>query len=61
MRNKKYRAWFEFTKTEEEAKEKCVLFDSRLNSYARKKYPAHYTPWRSQDGTENLFVVWTVV
>ena len=56
----KYRAWFEFVGTEDQAKEKCIYFDSLLNRYARKKYPAHYTPWSSQDGSENKFVVWTV-
>lgn len=59
-RIRKYRAWFEFCNTENEAIEKCKIFDSQLSAYARKTYPAHYTPWRSQDGTENLFIVWTV-
>lgn len=50
---------FTFCETEEQAKEKCVYYDSVATAYCRKRYPAQYTPWQSSDPRDTAhFVVW---
>ncbi len=56
---RRYRTTFQFFDTEEEAKAFCDK--ENLNRYIRKKHPAHYTPWVSQDESEHKFVVWFMV
>ena len=56
---RRYRMTFDFVDTEEEAKAFCDT--QNKNYYLRKKHPAHYTPWVSQDGREHKFVVWYYV
>ena len=58
---RKYRYTFEFKKTEEEAREFCERINAGLTRYMRKNKPAHFTPWSSQDGKENIFVCWYYV
>lgn len=53
---KRYRKTFKFFDTEKQAQTFCDT--ENTNSYIRKKHAAHYTPWSSQDGTENKFVAW---
>lgn len=55
-----YITTFEFFDTEEQAKEFCETKNMNSSYYVRKNYPAHYTPWSSQDGTENKFIAWYV-
>lgn len=57
---KKYTRTFKFFDTEIQAKEFCDSENKRNPYYVRKKYPAHYTPWNSQDGTEDKFITWYV-
>jgi len=54
----RYRKTFKFFDTEEQAKIFCN--NENLNSYIRKNHEAHYTPWSSQDGTENKYIAWYV-
>lgn len=56
--NKKYQLWFEFRNTEKEAQTLCDLVNKNYTPYMRKNHKAHYTPWQSKDGTENLFICW---
>ena len=56
---RKYRATFDFVKTEEQAQAALQAYRDNATPYVRKRYPGCYTPWESQDGTEHLFVVWT--
>ena len=58
---RKYRYTFEFKKTEEEARTFCERINAGLTIYMRKNKPAHFTPWQSKDGKENLFVCWYYV
>ena len=39
----------------------CERINAGLTRYMRKNKPAHFTPWSSQDGKENLFVCWYYV
>lgn len=55
---KQYRATFQFFDTEEQARVFCDKQNALASAYVRKKYKAHYTPWSSQDGTENKFIAW---
>ena len=57
----KYRYTFEFQQTEEQAKAFCERINANLTKYMRKNKPAHFTPWRSQDEKENLFICWYYV
>ena len=52
-----YRLTFDFVETEEQAQALCDSINARQTRYMRKKHPAHYTPWDSQDG-EHIFIVW---
>lgn len=52
----RYRKTFRFCETEDEAKRFCE--SENKNQYIRKYHPAYYTPWSSQDGKENKFIVW---
>lgn len=54
----KYRYTFDFFETEDQAKAFCDGINAEASLYARKRYPAHYTPWNSADGTEHLFIAW---
>lgn len=54
----RYQKTFEFCDTEEQAKAMCQTIDARATRYMRKHHPAYYTPWTSQDGSENKFAVW---
>lgn len=57
--NKRYQYWFEFTETEEQAKNLCSRVNAGLSRYMRAKHPAHYTPWSSEDTRcKAHFVVW---
>ena len=55
---RRYRTTFEFFDTENQA----IAFCSKenQNSYIKKNHTAHYTPWSSQDGSENKFIAWYV-
>lgn len=53
---KRYTMTYKFFNTEERAKIFCD--NENLNNYIRKNHKAHYTPWSSQDGTENAYVAW---
>ena len=44
----KYYLNFEFTETEDEAKSIVAERNRSASPYARRKHPAHYTPWESQ-------------
>ena len=55
---KRYRKTFEFFDTEEQARAFCDKQNALASIYVRRKYKAHYTPWSSQDGTENKFIAW---
>jgi hypothetical protein len=55
-----YNLWYIFAQTEQEARAICEYENSTGTAYKRKHHPAHYTPWSSADGRENLFIVWTV-
>ena len=57
---RKYRYTFEFKKTEEEARAFCEQINASSTRYMRTNKPAHFTPWRSQDG-ESMFVCWYYV
>lgn len=57
----RYRKIFEFCGTEEQAQALCANINANATRYMRKKHPAHYTPWSSQDGKEHKFVVWYYV
>jgi hypothetical protein len=48
---------FIFLETEEEAIVACANFNHWATPYCRRKHPAHYTPWTSQDGTQHRFIV----
>lgn len=50
----RYKMTFKFFDTEEQAEKFCN--NENLNNYIRKNHKAHYTPWSSQDGTENKYV-----
>lgn len=58
MRGHKYRMTFEFVDTEQEAKERCVYYDSHATSYMRRHHPATYTPWENEARTMRKFIVW---
>ena len=58
---RQYRYTFEFKKTEEEARAFCGRINAGLTRYMRTTKPAHFTPWRSQDRKENLFICWYYV
>ena len=58
--NKKYQFTFEFRETEEQAQALCDLVNKNYTPYMRKHYKAHFTPWQSKDGTENLFICFYV-
>lgn len=51
----RYRRTFEFVDTEEQAKKICN--EKNKNRYVREHHTAFYTRWRSQDGTEQKFIV----
>ena len=53
---KKYNRTFSFFETEKQAKDFCEGYNKSASPYIRKNKPARYTPWRSNDGTENMFV-----
>ncbi len=57
---RRYNLWYIFAQTEQEAREICEHENSTGTAYKRRNHPAHYTPWSSADGRENLFIVWTV-
>lgn len=57
--NKRYMSWFEFVKTEQEAKNLVDLLNSRATPYMRKNHPAHYTPWTDSKTKIAQFVVWS--
>lgn len=53
----KHRFTFEFIETEEKAKTFCKTIEKGYSYYMKKHHPVYYTPWSSQDGKENCFVV----
>lgn len=55
----RYRLGYEIVRTENEAREFCMRADSRVSRYARKRYPAHYTPWSDGAGFSG-FICWYV-
>ena len=55
---KKYQLWWDFVKTETEAKKLCVANDNRMTRYMRQKHPSHYTPYEWSDTKETGFMVW---
>lgn len=57
---KRYNKTFKFFDTETQAKEFCDRENRNCSDYIRKKHPAHYTPRRGKDGTENKFIAWYV-
>ena len=42
---KKYQLWWDFVKTETEAKKLCIANDNRMTRYMRQRHPSHYTPY----------------
>lgn len=57
---RKYQLWYEFAKSEEDAKRLCKLRDSQATPYMRKHHPAGYTPWNCRE-EPGLFIVWSHV
>lgn len=57
---KRYRHTFDFFDTEEQARKFCEAFNKRNTAYIRKKHPAHYAPWTSQDGKAHKYVAFYV-
>lgn len=55
----RYRLSYRIVRTELDALAFCKLADSRVSRYARKRYPAHYTPWDDGAGFHG-FVCWYV-
>lgn len=53
-----YRLTWKFFNTEEQAQGFCDEVNLRMNDYARKKYPAHYTEFNSSDGADRCFIAW---
>ena len=58
--NRKYKTWFYFCQTEEEARAACARENASGSLYKRKHHAAHYTPWTSMDGKEHKYIIWTV-
>lgn len=58
---KRYTYMFHFVDTESEAVKMCAEYNSRATAYCRRKYPAHFTEWKSKDGSEPKYVVWYVL
>ena len=56
---KKYQPYYNIVKTMEQVNNIIWRYNATATPYQRKKYPAHYTRWTSQDGTFDGFVVWT--
>lgn len=50
---------FYFVDTEQEAIRSVADENASMSAHYRKHHPAHYTPWSSLDGKENMFIVWT--
>ena len=58
---RKYRKTFEFFNTEEAARAFCNYQNATAAPYVRRKYPAHYTPWKSSSPNDPArFVAWYV-
>ena len=55
---RRYTRTFQFFDTEEQAKSFCDRMNALATPYARKKHPAHYMLWESQNRQEHKFVVW---
>jgi hypothetical protein len=53
-----YYKTFEFFDTAEQAENFCIAWNKEQTPYIRKRRPAHFTPWASQDGKENKFIAW---
>ena len=51
----KARLTFKFCETEEQAQKLCAWKNSGASRsrYMIKKYPAHYMPWESRDGSDS--------
>ena len=55
---KKYSKTFRFFDTETEARSFCESENRTGSEYKRNRYPAHFTPWTSADGTERKYIAW---
>lgn len=55
---RRYSLTFRFAETEEEAKAFCDAENKTGSAYKRNRYPAHFTPWTSADGTERKYIAW---
>lgn len=53
-----YRKTFIFCDTMEQAKTFCDTQNANVSAYIRRKRPAHFTPWNSQDGREKKYICW---
>ena len=54
----RYRQTFQFFDTEAEARSFCERENRTGSAYKRNRYPAHFTPWTSADGTERKYIAW---
>lgn len=54
----KYHPTFHIVDTEEQAIAFCNRINSQYTAYMRKKHPAHYTPWSSNDGYNGFVVLY---
>lgn len=49
---------FEFADSEQQAQKIRERVTATQSRYMKKHHPVKVTPWTSQDGKENKFVVW---
>ena len=56
----RYQLLFEFTETEEQARNLVDKRNRESTPYMRKHRPAHFTPWESSSPTDPAhFIVWS--
>ena len=53
----KYQYTYEIVETIEKAQALCESINNKLSRYMKANKPAHFTPWNSQDGLFNGYVV----
>ena len=53
-----YQKTFIFCDTMEEAQVFCNTQNANSTAYMRRKHPAHFTPWSSQDSREKKYICW---
>ena len=55
---RRYQKTFIFCDTAERAQTFCNEYNKNSSAYIRRKRPAHFTPWISQDGSEEKYICW---